>query len=172
MNITRWVSFTWDLGKVELLPELVVPRHYRISVAGAEDQEELQRVIDKSLALDPSWNSTLADVRATVTNSIARALAAESTLRLALRHGARIIGGTLLAPQMNATEHLVPGPCILMEYRNRGLGTLLLGASLRQLRDAGLTRACAITREGSPAARFFYTKFDGSPSPIAPLLAA
>jgi Acetyltransferase (GNAT) family len=171
MKITRWVSFAWDLTKVDL-PELTMPRHYRISLAGAEDQQELQRVINKSLALDPSWNATLHDVKATVTASIARALSVESTLRLTLRHGTRIIGGTLLAPEANASEHLVPGPCILMEYRNRGLGTLLLGAALRHLREAGLARAYAVTREGSPVARFLYPKFGGNPSPIAPLLAA
>jgi hypothetical protein len=86
MKRTRWVSFTWDLSKAEL-PEVTAPRHYRIALAGAEDQEELQRVITKSLELDPSWNGTLHDVRATVTASIARALAAESTRRLTLRHG-------------------------------------------------------------------------------------
>jgi N-acetylglutamate synthase-like GNAT family acetyltransferase len=84
----------------------------------------------------------------------------------------RIIGGTLLRLDGSASEHLVPGPCILMEYRNRGLGTLLLGAALRQLRDVGVSRAYAIAREGSPAARFLYSKFSGNPSPIAPLLAA
>jgi GNAT superfamily N-acetyltransferase len=171
MNITRWVSFTWDLATTEL-PELAIPRHYRVAPAGAEDQEALQRVINKSLALDPSWNCTLHDVSAMVTNSIARALALETTQRLVLRHGSRIIGGTLLVAEVNASEHLVPGPCVVMEYRNRGLGTLLLNAALRQLRDAGLPRACAITREGSPVARFFYPKFGGNPSPIAPLLAA
>jgi hypothetical protein len=171
MRRTRWVSFTWDLAKAEL-PEVAIPRHYAVSLAGVEDQEELQRVIDKSLALDPSWNAALPDVSSTVMASIARALALESTLRLALRHGTRIIGGTLLAPELSASEHLVPGPCILMEYRNRGLGTLLLVSALRRLRDAGVTRVSAITRENSPAARFLYPKFSGNPSPIAPLLAA
>ncbi len=171
MKSTRWVSFTWDLERVEL-PELLPPRQYRIALAGVEDQELMQGVIYKSLALDPSWNATLPDVSAAVTASLARAFAAEPTLRLVLRHGARTIGGTLLVPEANATEHFVPGPCILMEYRNRGLGTLLLVAALRQLREAGLIRACAITRQGSPAARFLYPKFGGNPSPIAPLLAA
>lgn len=171
MKRTRWVSFTWDLAKTEL-PELTIPRHYSIDLADAEDQTQLQRVINKSLELDPSWNATLPDVKATVAASIARALTGESTLRLTLRHGTRIIGGTLLAPEANPAEHLVPGPCILMEYRNRGLGTLLLVAALRQLRDAGVTRACAVTRDGSPAARFLYSKFNSNPSPIAPLLAA
>jgi ribosomal protein S18 acetylase RimI-like enzyme len=171
MQIIRWVSFTWDLGKLEL-PEIAVPRQYRIALTGGEDEQGLRGVINKSLALDPSWNATLRDVGATVAYSIARALGAESTLRFVLRHGARIIGGTLLVPELSASEHLIPGPCILMEYRNRGLGTLLLAAALRQLRETGLLRACAITREGSPAARFLYPKFGGNPSPIAPLLAA
>jgi hypothetical protein len=159
------------LAKVEL-PELPIPRHYGINLAGAENREELRRVIEKSLALDPSWNAVLPEVNATIMASIARALAVESTLRLTLRHGSRIIGGTLLTPRGNASEHLVPGPCILMEYRNRGLGTLLLVSALRQLRAAGVTRAWAITRENSPASRFLYSNFSGSPSPIAPLLAA
>lgn len=171
MKITRWMSFTWDLTKLQM-PELAIARHYSINLAGVEDQEQLERVIHKSLALDPSWNATLADVKTTVCASIARALAVESTLRLTLRHGTRIIGGTLLSPEPNAVEHFVPGPSILMEYRNRGLGTLLLVAALRQLRDAGVTRACAVTREGSPAARFLYSKFHSDPSPIKPLLAA
>lgn len=171
MNITRWVSFTWDLEKMEL-PEPAAPRHYRIELVGAEDEETLRAVIAKSLALDPSWNPTLHEVRAIVTNAIARARGSESTLHLVLRHGARIIGGTLLAPDPNAPEQLVPGPCVLMEYRNRGLGTLLLDAALRQLRDRGVNRVCAITREGSPVARFVYPKFGGTSSPIAPRLAA
>jgi GNAT superfamily N-acetyltransferase len=171
MKRTHWVSFTWDLAKVEL-PEVAIPRHYSISLADVEDQEELQRVINKSLALDPSWNAALPEVGATLMASIARTLALESALRMTLRHGTRIIGGTLLLPDANASEHLVPGPCILMEYRNRGLGTLLLVSALRHLRDVGVTRACAITRENSPAARFLYSKFSGNPSPIAPLLAA
>jgi GNAT superfamily N-acetyltransferase len=171
MKRTRWVSFVWDLSKVEL-PEAAAPRHYGIALAGTEDQEELQHVINKSLELDPSWNATLNELRSTVAASIARALAVESTRRLTLRHGSRIIGGTLLRLDGSAFEHVVPGPCILREYRNRGLGTLLLGAALRQLRDAGISRACAITREGSPVGRFLYPKFSGNPSPIAPLLAA
>ena len=171
MNITRWVSFTWDLAKADL-PELTLPRQYRITIARAEEQEELERVINKSLALDPSWNSTLHEVKALVASSVARTVSAESARRLVLRHGTRMIGGTLLAADTSAPEQLVPGPCLLMEYRNRGLGTLLLHAALRQLRDAGLPRACAITREGSPVARFVYPKFGGTSAPIAPLLAA
>ena len=109
---------------------------------------------------------------AIVENAIARSLRSATTACLALRHGSRIIAGTFLAVDPNASEQLIPGPCVLMEYRNRGLGTLLLTAAMQHLRDAGLKRACAITRQGSSVARFLYPKFDGHPSAIAPLLAA
>ena len=69
-------------------------------------------------------------------------------------------------------RNLFPGPCILMDYRNRGLSTLLLSSALHDLRDAGMTRACAGTRESSPATRFLYPKFGGHSSLIEPLLAA
>jgi GNAT superfamily N-acetyltransferase len=59
-----------------------------------------------------------------------------------------------------------------MEYRNRGLGTFLLSSALHHLQDAGMNRACARTREGSPAARFLYPKFGGQASLVEPLLAA
>jgi len=129
-------------------------------------------MITRSFAIDPNWSSALHETNSIVENAIKRSLNVDTTACLALRHGARIIGGMFLAVDADASEHLVPGPCVLMEYRNRGLGTLLLSAALRHLRDAGLTRASAITCEGSPVARFLYPKFNGSPSPIAPLLAA
>src|SRR5205814_3312489 len=111
-------------------------------------------------------------IDAQVESSIAAAFNPESASWLALQHGARIVGGTLLMSDPNAPAQLVPGPRILMEYRNRGLGTLLLSSGLQHLRDAGTTRACARTRESSPAARFLYPKFGGQSSLVAPLLAA
>ncbi|PYM02074.1 MAG: hypothetical protein DMF19_04360 [Verrucomicrobia bacterium] len=68
-------------------------------------------------------------------------------------------------------RNLFPG-CILVEYRNCGLGTFLLYSALRHVRDAGMTRACARTRESSPAVRFLYPKFGGQFSLVEPLLAA
>jgi GNAT superfamily N-acetyltransferase len=127
---------------------------------------------EKSFALDPGWNAALHMIDAQVKSSIAAAFDSESANWLALQHGARIVGGTLLMTDPDAPAQLVPGPCILMEYRNRGLGTLLLCSALRHLRDAGMIRACARTRENSPAARFLYPKFGGQSSLIEPLLAA
>src|SRR5438874_6462151 len=171
MKKTGWVNFVWDLAGNEL-PAIAAPRQYRLSLVKAAEREQLQGVIEKSFALDPGWNAALHMIDAQVKSSIAAAFDSESASWLARQHGARIVGGTLLMTDPNAPAQLVPGPCILMEYRNRGLGTLLLSSALHHLRDAGTTRACARTRESSPAARFFYPKFGGQSSLVAPLLAA
>src|SRR5436189_1966546 len=171
MKKAGWVNFVLDLAETKL-PAISAPRQFRLSLVKAAERRQLQEVIEKSFALDPDWNAALHMIDAQVKSSIAAAFNSESASWLALQHGARIVGGTLLMTDPDAPAQLVPGPCILMEYRNRGLGTLLLTAAMQHLRDAGLRGACAITRQGSPVARFLYPKFDGRPSPIVPLLAA
>jgi GNAT superfamily N-acetyltransferase len=171
MKKTRWVNFVWDLAGNEL-PAITSPRQYRLSLVKAAEREQLQGVIEKSFALDPGWNAELHMIDAQVKSLIAAAFDSDSARWLALQHGARIVGGTLLMTDPDAPAQLVPGPCILMEYRNRGLGTLLLCSALRHLRDAGMIRASAKTRENSPAARFLYQKFGGQSYLIEPLLAA
>src|SRR5207249_10299633 len=160
MKKTRWVNFVWDLAETQLAA-ISAPRQYRLSLVKAGERGQLQEVIEKSFALDPDWNAALHMIDAQVKSSIAAAFNSESATWLALQHGARIVGGTLLMTDPDAPEQFVPGPCILMEYRNRGLGTLLLSSALRHLRDAGMTRTCARTRKGSPAARFLYPNFGG-----------
>lgn len=171
MKKTRWVNFVWDLAGNEW-PVITPPRQYRLSLVKAAEREQLQSVIEKSFALDPGWNAALHMIDAQMKSSIAAAFDSESASWLALQDGARIVGGTLLMTDPNAPAQLVPGPCILMEYRNRGLGTLLLCSALRHLQDAGMVRARAKTRENSPAARFLYPRFGGHCSLIEPLLAA
>src|SRR5438477_1231866 len=171
MKKTRWVNFVWDLAGTKL-PAIAAPKQFYLNLIKATERRHLQEVIEKSFALDPGWNAALHMIDAQVKSSIAAAFNSESASWLALHHGGRIVGGTLLMTDPDAPAQLVPGPCILMEYRNRGLGTLLLCSALRHLRDAGMSRVGAKTRESSPAARFLYPKFGGQSSLIAPLLAA
>ncbi len=74
--------------------------------------------------------------------------------------------------EFGAAEQFAIGPCVLAEYRNRGLGTSLLAASLDHLRGSGVSLANAITREGAPVARFLYPKFGGQAPLVTPSLAA
>ena len=88
-------------------------------------------------------------------------------------HGSRVIGASVLDLAVDAEFHLLTGPCILHEYRSRGLGSALLHQSLVRLREEGLRRVTASARVNSVAARFIYPKFGGAAEPIeTPKIAA
>lgn len=161
MRLINWIQFTWDLAALpDSAPEL--PEHYQISPATAEDEKELRRVVTSSFALDPDWNTTMQEVLQTVEGWLRSTLEKSTDSCLVLRHGTRIIGASVLSFEPDAPHHLAPGPCVLMEYRNRGFGTHLLGRSLMTLRDNGLSRAIGVAKENSPVTKFLYTKFNGT----------
>lgn len=173
MKLINWVQFTWDLaGFPDSASDL--PEHYEITRAESDDEKELRRVIASAFTLDPEWNPTMQEVMQTVDGWLDKAFDSETHAALVLRHGVRIIGTSVLAFDPSAENHLTPGPCILMEYRNRGFGAKLLERSLQTLRDGGVSRACTIAKENSPATKFLYTKFGGTAAPVedASLLAA
>ena len=173
MKVINWVQFSWDLAA---LPSAAtdLPEHYEITAASPEDEKELHKVISSSFALDPEWNAMMHEITATIDTWLAGTFDSATNLGLALRHGTRIIGASVLNLAPGADNHFSPGPCILMEYRNRGFGTHLLEYSLRSVRDAGLPRAAAIAKENSPVTKFLYPKFGGIVEPYdsTPLLTA
>ena len=59
----------------------------------------------------------------------------------------------------DAPSHLISGPCVLAEYRSRGIGTTLLHESLEHLKAAGLATAFGVSKDNVPASRFIYPKF-------------
>lgn len=169
MKTMQWVQFNWDLSD---LPPVPVALKYELRVTGMDDCEPVKDVITKAIALDSTWNFGLEEVEEMLRACLGKIADRESVSCISLRHGTRIIGGTFIVTDENLNEQLVPGPCVLMEYRNRGLATLLLHAALGQLRDRDVSRAAAMTSEASIAARFLYRKFGGKCSPCSPLLAA
>lgn len=161
MKLLNWVRFTWDLNSLPPGP-VELPNHYTIAPARKEDDEKaIRKVLSCSFLLDPAWNPAIAEVMHSLQSWLDRAFVADENTCLALRHGSRIIGASVLCLDPATENHFAPGPCILMEYRNRGFGTQLLHASLQLLRDSGLTRASGIARELSPVAKFLYPKYSG-----------
>ena len=163
----RWVRFTWELDRLPAEPVPLSPRYGVRPVGGREDRAAVWKVIADSLALDPAWNETFEEVRPklrTQTDEVFEAVHGQhhpEASCLALTHGARIIGVSVFTPESDAENHLLTGPCVFMEYRNRGLGTCLLDRTLRELREAGLTRAYGVTKRGTGAAKFVYPKLAG-----------
>jgi Acetyltransferase (GNAT) family len=173
MKLLNWVRFTWDLSK---LPPIVseLPEHYQIGPATNEDENELRKVLSSAFVLDPTWSPAMGEVMLTIQSWLDHAFTSEKSTCLTLHHGSRIIGASVLSLDPQADNHLAPGPCILMEYRNRGFGTRLLESSFKLLRENALSRAIGIARENAPVARFLYTKFGGIivPADFPRLLAA
>jgi hypothetical protein len=173
MKLVQWVRFTWNF---EQLPRFnaVLPEHYHVALATPAEDKELRAVIMRSVTQDTSWGDTIHEVEQMIDNWLERALSPDSNgVCLALRHGLRIIGASVVLADPALDDQLAPGPCILMEYRNRGFGTALLEESLRQLQAAGLTKSCAMTKSNAPAAKFLYPKFGGTAIPVdLPLLVA
>ena len=160
MKLLNWVRFTWDLTGMSSAP-VDLPNHYQIGPATNDDEKAVRKVVSCSFLLDPAWNPAIGEVMHSLQSWLDRAFIAEENTCLALRHGSRIIGASVLCLDPAAEDNFAPGPCILMEYRNRGFGTRLLHASLQRLRDSGLSRASGIARELSPVAKFLYPKYNG-----------
>lgn len=165
MKLVQWVRFTWELDKLPTLGA-ALPAHYSLAAATSADEKELRAVIGRSFVQDTSWGDAIHEVNSMLDGWLERAFdPGKGGICLALRHGLRMIGASILIPDAADGNHLTPGPCVLMEYRNRGLGTALLGESLRRLHGTGLSRAAALTKNNAPAAKFLYPKFDGVVTP-------
>jgi ribosomal protein S18 acetylase RimI-like enzyme len=167
MNWSNWIRFRWDLTQLPAF-DAELPEHYEIGTATAEDETELRKIISSSFVLDPTWNPATQDVMEAIEPWLVRAFASPATSCLALRHGLRIIGAAIVSQEPETDVHLAPGPCVSMEYRNRGFGTRLLEQSLTRLREAGLKEAIGIAHENAPVTKFLYPKFNGTSSPYDP----
>jgi GNAT superfamily N-acetyltransferase len=119
------------------------------------------KVLLTSISMDSGWNNALAGAEEYFRNAVARLFNEGDPLCLVVSKGNRLIAASLLDPDPGAMLHLVSGPAVLMEYRNRGIGTRLLHASLCALRDRGFSTVAGITRLNTTTARYVYPKFKG-----------
>jgi GNAT superfamily N-acetyltransferase len=138
---------------------------FNFRVAQADEKETVLNVMRSAFAMDPTWG----DIHNTVTGWVG--MHAQAAFRQtppscgAVSHGTRIIGVSLVDFATDAEVHLLSGPCVLHEYRSRGLGSALLHASLELLAGQGLNVVFGLTRAQSTAARFVYPKFGGTAEP-------
>jgi predicted N-acetyltransferase YhbS len=164
MKLVRWRRFTWELAKLPPV-DARFPEHYHLRAATREEEKAVHRVVFSAFSLDSSWSDALHTFRESLEAQIEAAFAHEPVPGLVVCHGQRIIAASALTTAAEAENHLLSGPCVLMEYRNRGLGTALLQYSLKQLHNNGLDRACAISKENVVASKFIYRKFGSVSEP-------
>jgi len=172
MKLVRWTRFTWDLANLPAEGS-VLDSHYHIRPVTREEEKNVRAVIWSSFALDMNWSDTLKTMKDWLEVQLDEVFGHKVVPCLVVTHGTRVIGASPLDPNREAECHLVSGPCILNEYRNRGIGSELLYQSLHALREAGFEKVHAITKSNVPVAKFVYTKFNSVSEPweFEPVLA-
>jgi ribosomal protein S18 acetylase RimI-like enzyme len=161
---SRWTLFTWksvhpDFPSVDLAAEIRPVRD--------EEKEEALDVILRSFSMDSSWNDSYLRMEHYLKTTVERLFRTSEPLCLVLPKGNRLVAVSLMDPDPVASNHLVSGPAVTMEYRNRGIATLLLSASLRALENAGLAEIRGITRERTTSVKHLYPKFGSEAAPAA-----
>jgi predicted N-acetyltransferase YhbS len=158
MKLVRWKRFAWDLTKLPPF-ESRLPSAFNIRAASRDEEKTIHQVIFTAFGLDTAWGDSIRFVREFVEAQLAASFAHRAVPCLVLTHGTRIIAASALNVTEDAPSHLISGPCVLSEYRSRGIGTTLLYESLEHLKTAGLPVAYGISKENVPASRFIYPKF-------------
>lgn len=167
MSLVQWVRFSWDLTALPATAP-TLEDCYQFGLAKASDEEALHEAMTRSYTAEVAWSTQLDDRLALLDLLIKDRLADGTADFLILRHGSRIIAGSALIDDPEASEQLASGVCVMDEYRNRGLGAYLLYESLAKLKASGLKSASVVTKVGVTADRYLYGKFGGKSKPYTP----
>ncbi len=175
MKLVRWKRFTWDLAKLPPLETARLAAHYNVRAAAREDIKAVKEVVFSAFSLDSAWSDSFKGFREWIESHIDSSFGSIPVPALVVTHGQRIIAASAITPEVDADSHLVSGPCVRIEYRNRGIGTALLLHSLKQLQQDGLTRGHGITKDTAATCKFVYPKFGSTSeayefdfSPVSP----
>jgi ribosomal protein S18 acetylase RimI-like enzyme len=161
MKLVGWLRFTWES---KLLPgtSYIITEQYSIRRAAKEEKAQAWQVISSCFLLETCWNDVVNDLLPRIHHHFDEKFSHREIDCLVITHGNRIIGASVVQPLPEVTNHLLSGPCVSNEYRNRGFGALLLKESLLMVAKRGVPQVFGVTRSTSPAAKFVYRKFGGT----------
>jgi GNAT superfamily N-acetyltransferase len=158
-----WLRFEWDLRALPA-EESNVPPPFMLRGAEKGERDAVETVISNAFSMDTGWSDIQKMFGAIIVKNVHAGFVADSPDCIIIQHGHRIIAASIVNRRDAVENHLPTGPCVLQEYRGRGLATVLFRTSPGALRD----EAYGISREKSTAARFLYPKFGGMGSRWAP----
>ncbi len=175
--MNQWLRFRWDLG---VLADSETPSHppFIVRLAERDEASVVQKVVHSAFSMDASWGDTTRNLEEYLRAGVAASLSTDPVHCIVLQHGSRVIGASAFSIDPAETNNLLTGPCILHEYRSRGLGSWMLELSLLALRDQRHEAGVRGLSRLPPSAKFLYPKFGGvsevweSPVRINPKLAA
>jgi N-acetylglutamate synthase-like GNAT family acetyltransferase len=161
MKLVGWLRFTWE-SKMLPSASYLITEEYSIRRATKHEKKQAWQVINSCFLLDTCWNDVLNDLLPRIRHEFEEKFSHREIDCLVITHGNRTIGASLIKPSAEISNHLLSGPCISSEYRNRGFGALLLKESLLVVAKQGAPKVFGVTRSTSPAAKFVYPKFGGT----------
>ena len=162
MKMAGWLRFTWE-SKTLPSASYLIKEEYSIRRATKHEKTQAWQVISSCFLLDTCWNDVLHDLLPQIRHDFEEKFSHREIDCLVITHGNRTIGASLIKPSPpEISNHLLSGPCISNEYRNRGFGSLLLKESLVAVAKQGASRVFGVTRSTSSAAKFVYPKFGGT----------
>ena len=161
MKLAGWLRFTWE-SKMLPSASYLITEEYSIRRATKQEKTQAWQVISSCFLLDTCWNDVLNDLLPQIRRDFEEKFSHREIDCLVITHGNRTIGASLIKPSPETSNHLLSGPCISSEYRNRGFGSLLLKESLLAVAKQGASQVFGVTRSTSPAAKFVYPKFGGT----------
>ena len=129
-----WICFEWEATAADL--PVTAPASLTIRAATRDEKEIVGKVLLTAFSMDSAWGDISRRLNESMERFVEEAFAKgrETPSCVVAQHGPRIIGVSVMNADPNSPNHLPSGPMILHEYRNRGLGTALLAASLEYLR--------------------------------------
>ncbi len=155
-----WVRYTWDLARLTGSDHRP-PSRFQVTTAVPGDEPVVLEVVLDAYGSDPVWAAMLPAIGQRMRSRVAETLGQPFCEYIALTAPAGVVAVSGIAREHWTDQNLLTGVCVRPEFQRQGLGTFLLGYSLRRLRGMGLATARVYTETGSLADRKIYPLFGG-----------
>jgi ribosomal protein S18 acetylase RimI-like enzyme len=153
---SRWVRHQWDLTHLQVAVSR--PVGYSFRLATPAEAARLTEVVLAAYAAEPAWALQLSAIAERMTERIQETIGQPDAAYLVVEQDGVVVGVSGVAEAHWTDQQLLTGICVLPAHQRRGLGTYLLGESLRWLRGRGLARAQVYTERDSVADRGLYPR--------------
>jgi len=162
MKSIGWSRFSWEAKDLPETSRYIITETYSLRTASRQERALLHQVISSCFAQESCWNDVASKLMPRLQQEVEdKFVHHREGDCLVITHGNRVIAASVVDTSPSSDNHLITGPCITAEYRNRGFGALLLKESLLVAAQGGAEVLFGITRTNSPAARFVYPKYGG-----------
>ena len=157
MKHDHWKLFSWNLTALDDA-DIPLPHGLLLRPASKSDEAAVQALVALAFSTDAQWTGSYSRIASALQERLHEAFRSQHNPALVILHGTRIIAAACFSTEAEAENHLYCGPCVLPEYRSRGLGAALLLGSLRTLKDLGIHVARAVVKDNTTASKFVYPK--------------